>query len=215
MERAVPVDAGSPNRWILDQQGEMELRPGRWGSWRAEEEFAGGDLGFEWRGWVRVGPMVWMRVRDGYGDGVGWGRARVWGVVPVINERGAHIARAQLVRNLTDLPFAPHVVAAGGSLGWKQEGEEAATLHVPVGDREVAVRFRVDERGDVLATGVPDRPRNLPGRKGLVDTPYRVVFGEHAQVGGVRIPTRAEAYWDLSEGPRLFNRVEVIGASRT
>jgi hypothetical protein len=211
LDRAVVADTHLPEGWIVDQRGEMELRPDRWGTWTAEEEFVVRNLGFEWRGKVKVGPMVWMKVSDGLALPIGWGRARIWGIVPMINQKGEHLARAQLVRNLTDLPFAPQV-AAVVDLGWEPDGDDTAVARVPVGDRIVEVRFEVDPTGDPISTSVADRPRNLPGRKELVDTPYRVEFSDYAEFTGARIPTKAEAFWDLADGSRAFNRINVIGA---
>ena len=168
-------------------------------------------LGFEWRGKVKVGPMVWIRVSDGLAGSVGWGRARIWGVVPMINQKGEHLARAQLVRNLTDLPFAPQVVAAI-EMEWMADRDDAAIVRVPAGERVVEVQFEVGDDGDPIRTTVADRPRTLPGRQELTDTPYRVEFSGCVEHSGVRIPTRAEAYWDVAEGPRAFNRIEVTGA---
>jgi hypothetical protein len=204
LDGALSSDADAPAGWIVDERGEMELRPGKWGGWTAQEEFAVSGLGFEWRGKVRVGPMVWMKVSDGLAGDQGWGRARVWGVVPVINRRGEDLARAQLIRNLTDLPFSPHTAAAA-ALDWAADGEDGAVVRAPVADGVVRVRFEFDADGDPIRTVVADRPRNLPGRKELVDTPYRVEFSRHAERSGARIPTRADAFWDLPDGPRIFN----------
>jgi hypothetical protein len=42
-----------------------------------------------------------------------------------------------------------------------------------------------------------------------VPTPWRGVFSDHGELGGVRVPRRAEVAWELPEGRFTYWRAEV------
>jgi hypothetical protein len=44
---------------------------------------------------------------------------------------------------------------------------------------------------------------------GSVPTPWRGVFSDHGELGGVRVPRRAEVAWELPEGRFTYWRAEV------
>jgi hypothetical protein len=45
-----------------------------------------------------------------------------------------------------------------------------------------------------------------------VPTPWGGEFGAYETLGGIRMPTRAEVYWELSEGRFVYWRGEVTSA---
>jgi hypothetical protein len=71
------------------------------------------------------------------------------------------------------------------------------------------VRLGFDASGDVVRAAAPDRPRLDGGR--AVPTPWRGLFSDHADLGGLRVPRRAEVAWDLPDGPFTYWRAAVTG----
>ena len=59
----------------------------------------------------------------------------------------------------------------------------------------------------MLEAFAPDRPRAEDGRS--VPTPWRGAFSDHGELGGLRVPRRAEVAWELPEGPFTYWRAEV------
>ena len=210
IDRVLPEGTPIPERVRLAQEGEMQLRPGsRWIRWKAEEDFEIRRLGFEWRARFRLAPLVWLSVADGLREGYGWGSARFWGLIRVVDEKGPHVVKPQLVLNLGELAWIPHAVLANPDLEWRDLSDRAFELRTSVGRVQATTRFELDEHGDVVRASAPDRPRDIEG--GFVDTPYFNSFSEHADMAGVRIPTYGEAGWDLPEGPCVYSRVHVSG----
>jgi hypothetical protein len=82
--------------------------------------------------------------------------------------------------------------------------ERTAEVAAPVAGRRAAVRLTVDERGDVVRSWTDARPR--ANGKTVERLPWGGVFTDHAELGGVRVPTRAEAAWELPEGPYAYWR---------
>ena len=207
-----PLDA----TWQVEQQGDLQFRPGRWAPWRGVQTFSVDRPAFSWQVTLSVVPhLLWLRIDDGCDDEEGWGRARVWGLFKSIDEHGPHLYRTQVSRYLTDLAFAPHAALADGRLTWHEDGDRAVRVSLAAGERldgGAEARLVFDDDGDLSGAFVADRPRNVPGRDALEDTPFRVGYAAHADVGGVRMPTRAEAGFEPGGVPQPLMRIRVTGA---
>ena len=207
-----PLDAA----WQVEQQGELQFRPGRWAPWSGVQTYSVDRPAFSWRVTLSVIPhLLWLRIDDGCDGDEGWGRARVWGLLKSIDEHGPHLYRTQVSRYLTDLAFAPHAALANDRLTWHEDGEDAALVRIAAGERldgDAEARLVFGEDGDLVGASVPDRPRNVPGRDALEDTPFRVAYGRHVDVGGIRMPTRAEAGFEPDGVPQPLMRIRVTGA---
>jgi hypothetical protein len=70
----------------------------------------------------------------------------------------------------------------------------------------VAVRLLADASGNLIGASAPDRPRLEDGV--AVPTPWRGRFWDHGELGGLRVPRRAEVAWDLPDGPFAYWRAE-------
>ena len=73
----------------------------------------------------------------------------------------------------------------------------------------MAARLEFDAAGDVVGSSGDARPRAVG--KTAVPTPWSGTFGDHAVLGGIRIPTRGEVRWLLPEGPFTYWRARVTG----
>ena len=111
------------------------------------------------------------------------------------------------MRYLAELAWIPTPSArTRRSTGPSCSAWEAEVATATRGGR-AAVRLRFDGTGDLLGASAPDRPRAEGG--GAVPTPWRGGFSDHADLGGLRVPRRAEVAWDLPEGPFTYWRAEV------
>jgi hypothetical protein len=191
----------APNTLRLAQEGEMQLKPGRWLPFRATHDVRLDRVEFEWRA---AFPAV--RVRDWCRDGNGGLEARLFGLIPVMRVSGPATARSEAMRYLAELPWFPQAIVANGELEWSDRAGEVEVATTTAGGR-AHVTLRFDEAGDVREAWSPARPR-AEGRA-VVERPWRGTFHDYIELGGVRIPRHGEVAWELPDGPFIYFRGRV------
>jgi hypothetical protein len=204
VERNVPADQLDRSAVHLTQVGEMQLKPGRWLPFRAEQEMAIDRVEFEWRAYFRVARLVPVHVRDWYGAGVGGLDVRLWGVVPVVRSSGEQLARGEAMRYLAELVWAPQAMVTNPALEWRQVDESTVEVATRIDRERVAVLLHFDNSGDIVGMSTDARPRMVG--KQVVETPWSGVFGEYQEFNGVRLPTTGEVSWLLPDGPITYFR---------
>jgi hypothetical protein len=207
VERNVSLDRLPRQRVRFSQIGEMQLKPGRWMPFRAEQEIAVEVVGFIWRATFRPVPFIPLRVRDWYRAGAAGLDVRLWGLLPVVHARGRQIARGEAIRYLVELPLAPQAMALNTELEWREVDELTAEVTTLAGGERVTALLHFDDAGDVVAASAEARPRTVG--KQVVDTPFRGLFGEYREFDGVRLPTTAEVSWLLPDGPFTYFRCRI------
>ena len=207
----MPTDQQVRSAVRFTQVGEMQLKPGRWLPFRAEQEMAVDRVEFAWCANFRAAPLISMRVRDWYRFGVGGLDVRLWGVVPIVRASGEQFARGEAMRYLAELAWAPHAMVANPALEWREVDESTVEVATRIARERVAVRLHFDAAGDIVGMSTDARPR-MVGKQD-VDTPWSGVFGEYREFNGVRLPTIGEVSWLLSDGPFTYFRGRVTGWS--
>ena len=213
LRRTLPRGAPKhpPHQIRLQQKGEMGLR-GTWTPMRADGVYDATDLGFVWRASLEIRPAFVVKATDGLDDRTGWGEARLWGVVPLgRRKRGPEVARAQLVRNLAEVVWVPHLVVAHPELVVDHD-ERSFTLAGRAAGAEARVRIVVDEGGDAVAAEADARPYDVPGG-GYEQAPWRCDFADHALMSGIRVPMTAEARFDKQTGPFVYWRARITAVA--
>ena len=200
VEGALPATASAPRLVRITQIGEMRRKPGgRWLRFQAEQAFAVTQVGFAWRAWFPVAPLLSLRVVDSYAAGEGRLEARLWGLVPLMRARGLDVAKGEAIRYLAELAWIPHAMRANPELEWRDLGGRAVEVATCCGSSQVAVRLDFDAAGDIVAASTQARPREEGGR--VVETPWAGKFTDYDVISGIRIPKRAEVSWELPDGP--------------
>jgi hypothetical protein len=210
LDRALPQDLDLPAVIRIEQEGTMDLR-GRWTPFQASGVYRANPLSFDWRARFSLMPGAWIVAEDGHRDGHGWGGARLWGVIPMGRRTDPEVLATQVVRNLAELAWLPPFVLADPSLKWAGAGGTAFEVRSGAGDREVMVRFEIDERGDIIRAWSPARPYDVPG--GYAEAPWYYEFSVHGQFGSVRIPAAAAATFEKREGLWPYFRARVTSAT--
>jgi hypothetical protein len=108
------------------------------------------------------------------------------------------------MRYLAELAWVPYAALGNGALEWRPVGDAALDVTTRVGDDAVTVQLRFDASGDIAGASARARPR-LVGKESVA-TPWGASFSDYEVVGGVRIPTRAEVYWNLPDGRLTYFR---------
>jgi hypothetical protein len=207
LERNLPPGALNRRPIHFRQVGEMQLKPGRWSPFRAEQEMMVDRVEFSWRATFRVVPLVSLRVRDWYRAGAAGLDVRLWGLLRVVHAGGPEIARGEAIRYLVELPLAPQAMALNTELEWRVVDESTVEVTTLIDGQHVVARLHFDAAGDIVAAAAPARPRSV-GKK-AVDTPLRGVYGEYREFAGVRLPTTAEVSWLSPGGPFTYFRCRI------
>ena len=210
LARAGAAGAAPAARGVrLRQRGRIWARPGgRPLGFTAVQEIDAGRVAFRWRARVGAGPLRPLAVVDAYDAGEGLLEGRLGGVRAFRSE-GPEIALGEAMRYLAELAWVPHALRLNRALEWTELSASEAEAATATPGGRAAVRLRFDGTGDLLRASAPDRPRAEGGRS--VPTPWRGDFLDHGELGGLRVPRRAEVAWELPDGAFTYWRSDLTG----
>jgi hypothetical protein len=203
VEQAVPTNASGAVRVCIVQVGEMWQKPGgRALSFSATEELSVTEIAFSWRARFALVPLVSLRVVDEYRNAEGRLEVRTLGA-PIVRKRGPELNVGEAMRYLAEIPFAPQAILRNDGLEWRVLDATTVEVATHAAATRVSVRLRFDESGLVTRSFSPARPRLDDGNR---PTPWSGRFSAYATLGGVLVPTRAEACWELPGGAFTYWR---------
>ena len=210
LDRSAPRGQADLSHIAMSQTGRLESG-GRWLEFRSEATYRPNPLAFEWRARLKVMFAMWVLATDGHADGDGWGGAKLWGLKTVGGKSGPEVHATQLIRNIAELVWLPDIALADPALRW---GGSADTFEIraDAADREILVRFDVDEAGDVIRAFSPARPYDVPD--GFDDAPWRYDLTDHREIDGVRVPASVVATYLLPDEPWEYLNAELVGMER-
>jgi hypothetical protein len=93
---------------------------------------------------------------------------------------------------------------ANRELEWRELDGRTVEVATRFGSARLPVRLEFDAAGDIVRSSADARPRR-EGKK-VVRAPWSGTFGDYSVLGGIRIPTRGEVRWELSDGPFTYWR---------
>jgi hypothetical protein len=205
-ERAIG-DTRSPAQVVIRQEGEMWLRPGsRAMRFTAKQLFSVDAVAFNWRArFPLLGPLA-LQVVDRYASDDGELAVRLFGV-PLQRQRGPEAIIGEALRYLAELPWVPHGMLANRQLEWRELDERRVEVAAQLAGQRVVAELQANEQGDFVSSSSRMRKRETDGA--WVETPWGGEFGDYDTLGGVRVPTRGEAHWELPEGRYTYFRGRV------
>lgn len=162
-----------------------------------------------WEARFPIAPLVSLKVLDGYAHGSGALRVRVLGL-PVQTQTGHDVDVGEAYRYLAELPWVPHAMAMNPELEWREVDDHSVDVFTAVGNDRPTVRMAFNDAGDVIRCFAEARPRGLDGSS--VPTRWGGDLSAHGTLGGMRMPTPGEVYWDLPEGRFVYWRGEITSA---
>lgn len=186
------------------QIAEMQLKPGDpWQVLDARQTIAAGAVGFLWQARLPWGPVAKFSVIDAYAGGKGLLRAALLGLIPVARADGPDIDRAEAMRYLAELPWAPDAILGNPALIWRMIDDDWAEASMLIAGGRVAVRFRFDSGGDIAEVFAQDRPATAPdGSKASYD--WQGYFRDYRMIGPRRVPAEAEVGYVHADGFRPY-----------
>lgn len=109
-----------PKTVRLSQHGEMRTNlRGPWRSFTAEQIIGILEPAFKWRARMQVAPLVSARILDCYVDGEGLLEARLFGSLRLARAAGPQASKAELMRYLAELAWAPQAMLQNTRLSWR------------------------------------------------------------------------------------------------
>lgn len=210
-ERALPPNQPTPHQVRITQQGEMWQKPrGRAMRFTASQYIAVERLAFSWQAHFPVlGPLA-LRVVDEYTDAEGKLEVRLLGL-PLQRQQGPETTAGEALRYLAELPFVPHAIVHNPHLQWRQLNERTAQVAAWIGAERLTVQLQFNKEGDIVGSSSEDRRRKVANE--WIATPWGGRFGDYQTLGGIRLPTSGEAYWDLPAGRYVYWRGTVLSAA--
>jgi hypothetical protein len=207
LERAVPADVRGARAVHITQGGEMLKRPGgRPMRFTAVEDFAVDRVAFAWEARFAIAPLLALKVHDGYAAGAGALRVSALGF-PVMQQAGATVDLGEAYRYLAELPWVPQAMSANHELSWRQVDARTVAVSTEIRTERLTVQLRFDPTGDIRAVETAARPGQVDGHE--VNAGWGGRFSDYAWLGGIRVPTRGEVYWDLTDGRFVYWRGKV------
>lgn len=213
-----PLIAGATVR----QQGTFRGREGGdpaagWAPFTAVQRFTASPPGFLWDARIRMGPLVAVRVRDGYVHGRASMRGAVAALIPVVSAADGPALRAgALQRWLAEAVWLPTALLPGAGVSWSAVDDYHALATATDGPTSVSLQFEFGPGGEIVAARAPGRPR--AGKDGrFTPTPWGGRYHGHERHDGMLVPTEAEVFWVVNgrEEPYYRGRNETIGYTFT
>ena len=177
---------------------------------RATEHLAADRVAFSWQARFPIIPLLAVKVNDGYAGGEGRLAVRLLGRT-LQREQGDELSAGEAQRYLAELPWVPQALAANDQLRWKELDERRVEVATQSGDGTVSVVLEFDGGGDIVRASSEARPYRQGGA--WVPMPWAGEFAGYEELGGMRLPTRAEVAWTLPEGRYVYWRVRVSAAA--
>jgi uncharacterized protein DUF6920 len=205
-----PVDIRAAR---IRHRGDFLLRPGAWRAFTSVQEYSTRPPGFIWDASIRVAPLLHVRVRDSYIDGVGAMRARLGGLIPLVDRRGTpELASGALMRFLAEAVWLPTALLPRANLAWTAVDDRSA--RVALTDRGTSVSIDVSFRPNgEIARVAALRYRDVNGRAVL--TPWVGRFWEYEEIHGFVVPREAEVEWIVPDRPMPYWRGTVVDVEYT
>jgi hypothetical protein len=203
--RAAPNAPDDARGSVIHQQGEIRFESGRWVPFTAEQWFDARRCGFCWHARARMAPFVTAVVEDAYEDGHGRLEAKLFGAIPVMRgDPGVDLDRGELVRYLGELAWNPQAILHNDELHFSTSPDRKPRVWAR--DEASYVDCTFDAAGDLVEIETLTRVRDLHGPQ-----PWSGRFLAYGELGGARVPTRAEVSWDGPGARTVYWRGTVTG----
>jgi hypothetical protein len=203
---ALPSTSARITRAHIEWSGTMLLeRDGRPMRFQAHQHVTTLPPGFIWDATMRVLPGIHIKVRDTYEAGRGATRARLAGIVPIVNQPGTpETAESSLQRFLGEAIWFPTALLPGANLTWRQLSADRATATIIDLGNRASIDFCFGARGEIIGCSAL-RYRDVGGGHSIL-TPWRTRTWDYEPVDGIQVPRSGEAAWILPDGPLTYWR---------
>jgi hypothetical protein len=180
-----------------------------WSPFTSVQHFTASPPGFVWDARIRMAPLVTVRVRDSYIEGVGSMHGKAASLVTVVDQTGQPAINAgALHRYLAEAVWLPTALLPSQGVVWEPIDDTTARATLTDAGASVSLEFQFAPTGEIVRTFTPERYRDVNGTG--VPTPWAGKYRRYAQVAGTRVPMEGEVAWMLPEGELTYWRGRLV-----
>lgn len=193
---------GRPRDWSLRARFDARFRlaPGEWLRCEALQYDSRLRVARIFYMRLRLGGVLPVTVRDTYLAGHGTMLAKAFDLFQVAKGTGYELDVGELVTYLNDAILMAPSLLLGPEATWREVDARSFDVTLQDGPLSVTARVWLDERGAPTDFSTTDRFFDTPDGK-RVRTEWRTPVSGWQEVAGRRLPTRAQAVWQLPSGP--------------
>jgi hypothetical protein len=193
---------GRPRDWSMRARFKARFRiaPGAWVACEALQYGSRLKLSRIFYMQLALKSVLPVTVRDTYLAGHGRMRATAFDLVKVVDAEGPELDVGELVTYLNDAILMAPSLLLGPETTWQEVDAQSFDVTLTDGPLRVTARVWVDKRGAASDFSTTDRFFDQPDGK-RVRTEWRTPIRGWQDVAGRKLPTHAEAVWQLPSGP--------------
>lgn len=180
----------------MTQRGELrtDLHHEWWMKFRAKHVVMPCSRSFSWDAKVRILPLVHVRVRDAYADGVGSGQAQVFSAFTIASDRNqTELNSASLHRYLAEAVWYPTALLPSSGVQWSSIDDRRALATVTDLGNTVSLEFSFNEANEVDSVYTKERWSRTANGYELI--PWEGHFSAYRRHQGMLVPYRGEVGW--------------------
>lgn len=177
------------------QDGELrtDTRSSTWRPFTATHVVAPLAPGFIWDAQIQMAPLVHVRVRDSFVDGVGAGSVSLLSALPISGDRGGTVDEAELYRFLAEAPLYPTALVPRETLRWSPLDDRRAKATLTSGGITISLEFRFNDANEVAGIYAAARARSFGTE--FIPTPWEGHWRQYVERDGMRVPSVGEVGW--------------------
>jgi hypothetical protein len=187
------IRPGTPlaTRVYLSQSGSLRIGSD-WAPFTAEQVLVAGQ-GFVWKVQARIGGLA-VTGTDHYAQGQGRMRIAAFGLVPIVNESGADLARSAIGRMVIEYMWLPSALLPQAGATVEPVDADRFAVTVTVDGETTRQILSVGQDGRLMGSSLP-RYGNQTADKHYQYIPFGGQVDAEDTFGGYTIPTRIRAGW--------------------
>lgn len=192
----------------LEQDGYLMTKPnGDWKHMTAYQYFSTTEPGFIWRGAMKILPFVTISARDKYYQGKGEMRIRFADNFNIALAAGTEMDISALIRYFSEGIWFPTSLLPSRKLRWEAVDSATAKAYYTDNNMTVSGVFYFNDAGEIVKMTSDERYMFKDGMN--VREKWSVYMGNYKEFSGVKVPTSAEAEWNLVDGDYKYFKAEI------
>lgn len=137
-------------------------------------------------------------------------RARVLSLIPVVDERGPELTRAETVTLFNDLCLLAPAALIDSAVEWEAIDENSVRARYTLGENTISAVLEFNDAGELVDFVSDDRSQTADGGR-LIPLRFSTPVREYVTFGDRRLMTRGEGRWHPPEGAFTYIELELLG----
>lgn len=186
----------------LKQTGEIRPDGEKWIRFNAEQYMS--SNGFIW--YAKIEPFNMISAMDKFSNRKGGMLIKFFSSYTIADAKGKEIDISSLLRLISEMAIIPSAFVKENIL-WKKINSHSAGISVNDGDLQVSGVFIFNDIGEIISFTTDERYMSKNGIN--VKEKWTVKFSDYKEFAGLKVPTKAEAVWNLIAGDMPYVKVDI------